>query len=90
MSAALPFVGISALENLWLQYVTGYAANVFTEINIPVVAVNGDLWPINYEGNKRRISSFEAIIVEGADHFLMLNKPDDFNKALKEAIEIIN
>jgi pimeloyl-ACP methyl ester carboxylesterase len=90
MSAALPFVAISALENLWSQYTTGYAADVFQEINIPVFAVNGDLWPINYEGNKRRISSFEAILVKRADHFLMLNKPDQFNKALKQAIEMIN
>ena len=89
MSAALPFVGISALENLWMQYVTGYAADVFQEISIPVVTVNGDLWPINYEGNKRHISSFKAIIIDGGDHFLMLNRADDFNKVLAQAVEIV-
>jgi pimeloyl-ACP methyl ester carboxylesterase len=30
--------------------------------------------------------SFDAIVLKGADHFLMLDRPDDFNKALEKSI----
>ena len=33
--------------------------------------------------------SLEAIILKGADHFLMLGRPADFNPALEQAIAII-
>ena len=68
------------------QYITGEAAKVFEEIRIPVITVNGDLWPINYEANRRHMFSFNAIVLKEADHFLMMNRPIDFNKALEKAI----
>jgi hypothetical protein len=30
--------------------------------------------------------SFDAIVLKGADHFLMLNRPEQFNRALEKAI----
>jgi pimeloyl-ACP methyl ester carboxylesterase len=32
------------------------------------------------------MSFFEAIILKGADHFLMLDRPEEFNQALEKAI----
>jgi pimeloyl-ACP methyl ester carboxylesterase len=51
-----------------------------------VVAVNGDLWPVNVEANKRHMQSFEVITLKDSDHFLMLDRPHLFNQALTEAI----
>ena len=86
MSAAPPAVALSAMNNMMSQYITGEAAKIFDEIRIPVITVNGDMWPINYEANRRHMSFFEAIILKGADHFLMLDRPKEFNQALEKAI----
>jgi pimeloyl-ACP methyl ester carboxylesterase len=51
--------------------------------------VNGDLWPIDYEANRRHMFSFDAIVLEKADHFLMMDRAEKFNKALDRAIEMI-
>jgi pimeloyl-ACP methyl ester carboxylesterase len=89
MSAAPPAVALSAMNNMMSQYITGEAAKIFDEIRIPVITVNGDMWPVNYEANRRHMLSFDAIVLKGADHFLMLNRPEQFNRALEKAISKI-
>ncbi len=89
MSSAPPAVALSAMNEMMSQYITGEAAKIFDEIRIPVFTVNGDLWPINYEANRRHMFSFDAIVIKGADHFLMMNRAEKFNKALEKAINTI-
>jgi pimeloyl-ACP methyl ester carboxylesterase len=89
ISAAPPAVALSAMNDMMSQYITGEAAKVFEEIRIPVITVNGDLWPVNYEANRRHMFSFDAIVLREADHFLMLDRPDEFNRALENAIRMI-
>jgi hypothetical protein len=89
MSAAPPAVALSAMSNLMSQYITREAAKIFDELRIPVITVNGDMWPVNYEANRRHMVSFDAIVLKGADHFLMLNRPEQFNRALEKAISKI-
>jgi len=89
MSAAPPSVALSAMQEMMSQYITGEAAKTFEEIHSPVVTVNGDLWPINYEANRRHMSSFDAIVLKGADHFLMMTRTEEFNPALEKAIQRI-
>jgi pimeloyl-ACP methyl ester carboxylesterase len=89
ISAAPPAVALSAMNEMMSQYITGEAAKIFEEIHSPVMAVSGDLWPINYEANRRHMSSFDAIVLKGADHFLMMNRTEDFNHALEKAIQKI-
>ncbi|SFL69619.1 Pimeloyl-ACP methyl ester carboxylesterase [Desulfomicrobium norvegicum] len=86
MSAAPPDVALSAMESMMSQYITGEAAKIFEDIRIPVRTVNGDLWPIEYEANRRHMFSFDAIVLKDADHFLMLNRVEEFNSALEKAI----
>ena len=89
MSAAPPAVALSAMNEMMSQYITGESAKIFDEIRIPVVTVNGDLWPINYEANRRHMFSFDAIVLKEADHFLMMDRAEEFNMALEKAINII-
>ncbi len=89
MSAAPPFVALSAMEELMSHSIDGSAAELFEEIRIPIMAVNGDLWPIDYEANRRHMKSFEVIVVEGGDHFLMVNRSEPFNEALIKAVNAI-
>jgi len=89
ISAAPPAVALSAMNEMMSQYITGESAKIFDEVRIPVIAVNGDLWPINYEANRRHMLSFDAIVLKEADHFLMIDCPEKFNKALEQAINMI-
>jgi pimeloyl-ACP methyl ester carboxylesterase len=89
MSSAPPAVALSAMNEMMSQFITGESAKLFDEIRLPVVTVNGDLWPINYEANRRHMLSFDAIVLKGADHFLMMNRTEDFNPALEKAINMI-
>lgn len=86
MSAAPPEIALSAMNEMMTQYITGKVAKLFSDIRIPVVTINGGLWPIDYEANRRHMFSFDAIVLKDSDHFLMMDRPDDFNKALEKAI----
>jgi pimeloyl-ACP methyl ester carboxylesterase len=90
ISAAPSDVALSAMTEMMTQYITGEAAKIFEEIRIPVITVNGDLWPINYEANRRHMVSYDAIVLKKADHFLMMNRTDEFNIALEKAIHMIS
>lgn len=89
ISAAPPVVAISAMDSMMSQYISGRAAKIFDEIRLPVITVNGDLWPINFEANRRHMFSFDAIVLKEADHFLMLDRPEEFNRALEKAIHTV-
>lgn len=89
VSAAPPAVALSAMTEMMTQYVTGDAARIFEQLRIPVITVKGDLWPVNYEANRRHMFSYQAIVLEKADHFLMMDRPDEFNRALEKAIRIL-
>jgi len=90
MSAAPPDVALSAMKNMMSQYITGEAAKIFEDIRIPVMTVNGDMWPINYEANRGHMFSFDAIVLKDADHFLMLNRVEEFNSALEKSIDTLS
>jgi pimeloyl-ACP methyl ester carboxylesterase len=89
ISVASPPVALSAMNEMMSQYITGEAAKTFDKIRIPVITVNGDLWPINYEANRRHMFSFDAIVLKEADHFLMMDRPEEFNSALEKAIHML-
>lgn len=89
ISAAPPAVALSAMREMMGQAITGEAAKIFEKIPLPVVTVNADLWPINYEGNRRHMRSYEAIVLKKADHFLMMDRSEEFNSALEKAIRTV-
>ena len=86
MAAAPVEVALSAMRGYMAQWITGAGPALFEELPLPVVAVCADLWPVNAEANRQHMRSFEAIVLEGTDHFLMLGAAEEFNQALEEAI----
>lgn len=90
ISAAPPAVAISAMNELMSQYITGEVAKNLDQIRVPVMIVSSDMWPIDYEANRRHMLSFDAIVLKGADHFLMMNRAEEFNVALEKAIGILS
>ena len=89
MSSAPSAIALSASEEMMSLYITGEAARIFKDVRVPVVSVNADVWPIDYEANRRHMASYEAIILKGADHFLMMARPLEFNGVLERGIQMI-
>jgi len=82
MASAPPNIALASFRSL---FKFDEAAN-FHKINVPVRFINSDKFPTNFEAAKRHIKDFDLKIIEGVGHFPMLEKPDEFNKALKETI----
>jgi pimeloyl-ACP methyl ester carboxylesterase len=89
MAAAPREVALGAMRDYLDQWVTGAGPALFKELPLPVVAVCADMWPVDAEANRRFMHSFEAIVLEGTDHFLMLAAPRRFNGALARAVAML-
>jgi len=89
MAAAHQEAALSSMRRYLGQWVSGDVPALFEELDLPVVVVYADLWPIDAEANRRHMRSFEAIVLEESDHFLMLGAAERFDPAFAEAIEKI-
>lgn len=89
ISSAPKEIALNAFLNYLGQYVSGEAAIVFNDINIPVVSINARLWPTAPEENKKHIKNYQLYYIEGTGHFPMLEKPDEFNMLLKKTLNSI-
>ena len=82
-ATALPAdVSIALLRESW-----GYdPLPALREIKAPIRAVNADKFPTNLEVNRRHMPGYDAVIVEGTAHYLMLEDPTRFGRALDQAL----
>jgi len=83
MSSADPEIAINALRNLG-NYDLKSAAG---KMEIPLYSINTDLWPTNFEVNKKCVKSFKLKMMPGIGHFVMLEDAEKFNKLLEEIIK---
>lgn len=86
MSSAPPKAAVSAFRNFMGQYVNGEARDVLKNITIPVVSINARLWPTNEDANSKLIKAYKPYYIEGTGHFPMLEKSEEFNRLLTEAL----
>ena len=56
------------------------------EIKAPIVAISSDLFPTNLEGNRRYAPGYQAAIMKGVGHYLMLEQREAFNELLAWAL----
>jgi pimeloyl-ACP methyl ester carboxylesterase len=56
------------------------------KLKVPVHGVNADLFPTNIAGNRTVMPGYDATIVHGVGHWLMLEKPADFATAIDQAL----
>jgi pimeloyl-ACP methyl ester carboxylesterase len=89
MSSAPSDIAINTFEQYVDKLRDRKIAKEFKEIKAPVRCVNADLWPMNPEGNRKYMKSFDVKIMKGAGHFVMLERPEEFNKLLEQSIEEI-
>ncbi len=85
MTGADPRVGISALEEMF----SVSCAKRPPVAAVPVWALNSDLWQTKPAVNRRYLPDFNLRIMPGAGHFLMLERPAEFNKRLERIVQEI-
>ncbi|MDP9149168.1 MAG: hypothetical protein M3O36_04400 [Myxococcota bacterium] len=56
---------------------------------MPIVAVDADLRPVALDHDRAHAPHFDARILEGTSHWLMLDKPSEFAGVLRDAVESI-
>ncbi|MDY7096325.1 MAG: alpha/beta hydrolase [Acidobacteriota bacterium] len=61
-------------------------ADELSQVQVPVRALNGDLFPTAVETNRRHAADYDASILTGSGHFPLLEKPEEFNRELEVAV----
>ena len=79
-------VGVTIMR----QYVNYDLGAALAAINVPVRCVNCPLWPTDVEANRAYNSDFNAVIIDGPGHFLMMEAPEEFNARLTEVLAEIS
>jgi pimeloyl-ACP methyl ester carboxylesterase len=79
-----PELGISLIRQ-FLDYELGPALAAVADV--PVLYINSDKYPTNSEANQKYHPTFSGATVQDVGHFLMMEKPEEFNKLLKQIIE---
>jgi pimeloyl-ACP methyl ester carboxylesterase len=67
-----------------------YKMNIQTtasKVSVPVRAINADLHPTNAANNRKYIKDFEFEMILNCGHYPMLEKPEEFNKALLKLLQ---
>jgi pimeloyl-ACP methyl ester carboxylesterase len=83
MLAMPPDVVISMMEGF-----AGYdAEEAFRAAGVPIRAINGDLFPTKVELNQGIAPDFDAVVMKGAGHYPMLERPEEFNEHLHEIVQ---
>jgi pimeloyl-ACP methyl ester carboxylesterase len=52
----------------------------------PLRAINGDLYPTDFEGNRKIKPDFDAVIMAHMGHYPMLERPAEFNRLVAKTV----
>ena len=65
-------------------------AQAFRKAGVPIRAINGDLWPTQTDVNRTITPDFQAVIMKGAGHYPMLERPAEFNRLLVDYVQALD
>ncbi len=81
-ASAPPEAAIAWLEATWRHD----SAAAFDKISVPIRAINADKFPTDREANRRHAPQFDALILSGLGHYLMLEDPARFDALLVRVV----
>jgi pimeloyl-ACP methyl ester carboxylesterase len=58
-------------------------------LTIPLRAINGDLYPTDFQGVRKVKADFEAVIMKHMGHYPMLERSDEFNRHVASVVEAL-
>jgi pimeloyl-ACP methyl ester carboxylesterase len=56
---------------------------------MPIVAIDADLRPVVLDHNRAHAPQFDARVITGTGHWLMLDRPTQFANTLRDVVESI-
>ncbi|MBI4905259.1 MAG: alpha/beta hydrolase [Acidobacteria bacterium] len=62
-------------------------AEAARRLTVPLIAINGDMYPTDVAGGRAVAKDFDAVIMEHMGHYPMLERPEEFNAKLASVIE---
>jgi pimeloyl-ACP methyl ester carboxylesterase len=86
MSSSPPAVGIGAFYG-YLNWYNTESANSLRELRVPIRLINSDYNPTNVEAGRQYARWFDAVLMSGVGHFVMMEDPETFNRLLAEIVE---
>ena len=78
-----PEIAIALLREFF-NYEMGPA---LAAVDVPVRYINAPTYPTNVEVNRTYQPDFDGVIMDGVGHFLMMEKPVEFNELLRQVVE---
>ena len=70
-----------------LEWILTYPeGNTLDTLAMPIVAVDSDLRPLMLDHNRAHAPQFDARVIQGTGHFLMLDKPTEFTSTLRDVV----
>ncbi len=82
MSSAPADIGVAAMEGIWAYDIPG----ALSQTRIPIRCINSDRRPTDVDAARRFAPQFEAEIVKGVGHFVMIEDPQTFDGLLAKAV----
>jgi len=64
-----------------------HEGDAFDKLSVPVRCINCDMEPADYDSARRHLRDFGETTMKGVGHFLMLERPDEFNTILRKTID---
>ncbi len=58
-------------------------------LKVPIRCLNGDLYPVDMEGNRKLCADFDVVVFPHTGHYPMLECPEAFNRALAGVVEAL-
>lgn len=62
---------------------------VLSKLDIPILTIASDKYPIEIEQNKELYAGFDATIIDSTGHFLHMERPSEFNQRLVQTVRRI-
>lgn len=85
-SSMPPELAIDMLRRVWLYD----ARPALRQIKIPIRALNGDKFPTHLDAARAEAPQFDAVIMSGVGHYLMLEDAARFDRMLGEIIASVS
>lgn len=82
MSSAPPEVALSAMRNLFYYN----PIPTLKSLDLPLISINCDMYPVSVEENGKHVKDYEVKFMKGVGHFLMIERPDEFNELLSGSV----
>jgi len=73
-----------------LEAILGYREDLALDrLAMPIVAIDSDARPVALDHDRAHAPQFDARVIAGTGHWLMLDEPDEFARTLRDVVERI-